>query len=110
MSPYITLALSSLLAVFGQLGIKTGAQNGTLVKAAGSPWLWAGLAGYGFSTLLWVYALTKVPLGAAYAFTALTFVGVYAASFFILKEPATLPKLLGLALVIGGFLVLTKWG
>jgi Membrane transporters of cations and cationic drugs len=104
------LTLSSLLAIFGQLSFKTGAQGGSLVKAAGSPWLWAGLAGYGFSTLLWVYALTKVPLGIAYAFTALTFVGVYVASFFILKEPVTMPKLLGLGLVIGGFLVLTKWG
>jgi Membrane transporters of cations and cationic drugs len=110
MNIYLTLFISSMLAIFGQICIKTGADGGSLLKAVWSPWLWAGLAGYFFSTLLWVYALTRVHLGVAYAFTALTFVGVYVASFFILKESVTVPKILGLVLVVSGFLVLTKWG
>lgn len=110
MHVYFTLSLASLLAIAGQLCIKAGADTGSLTKAVWSPWVWAGLAGYAFSMVLWVYSLTKVPLSVAYAFTTMTFVGVYAASFFILKEPVTAPKLTGLALIVSGFVVLIKWG
>lgn len=110
MNVYLALFLASLLAVAGQLCIKTGAGGGSLSKILWSPWLWAGLAGYFVSMLLWVYALTKAPLGVVYAFTSLTFVGVYVASFFILKEPVTAPKILALALIVSGFIILTKWG
>lgn len=107
---YLILFASSLLAVFGQLCLKLGSGHGALMKILWSPWLWGGLVSYFCSMVLWVYALTKVRLGIAYAFTSLTFVGVYVASFFILKESVTLPKLLALALIVTGFLILTKWG
>lgn len=110
MNAYLTLFLASLLAIAGQLCIKTGSGAGTLTKILWSPWLWGGLAGYFVSMILWVYSLTKVPLGVAYAFTSLTFVGVYIASFFVLKEAVTAPKILALALIVSGFLILTKWG
>lgn len=107
---YLILFASSALAVVGQLCFKFSASAGALAKMVWSPWLWAGLAGYFSSTVLWLYALTRVPLGVAYAFTSLTFVGVYAASFFILKETVTLPKIIALFLIVSGFLILTKWG
>ena len=107
---YTALFISSLLAILGQISMKWGAGAGSLVKVLWSPWLWAGLAAYGGSTILWVYGLSQVRLGIAYAFSSLTFVGVYAASFFILKEPATPIKLVALALILAGFLILIKWG
>ena len=107
---YLFLFTSSCLAVAGQLLFKLGAVPGHWTKLLYSPSLWAGLFCYGCSTALWIYSLTKVQLGVAYAFTSLTFVGVYVASFLILKEPVTAPKLLALGLIVSGFLILTKWG
>lgn len=107
---YLFLCASSLLAIAGQLFLKFGAGAGQWTKIVTSPTLWAGLFCYGCSTVLWVYSLSKVRLGVAYAFTSLTFVGVYTASFFLLKEPVTVPKLVALLLIVTGFLMLTKWG
>ena len=107
---YLFLFASSFLAVAGQLLFKLGAVPGHWTKLIFSPSLWAGLFCYGCSTVLWVYSLTKVRLGVAYAFTSLTFVGVYVATFFILKESVTVPKLIALGLIVAGFLILAKWG
>lgn len=91
----------------GQLLLKFGANAGGWNVLYARPF-WCGLVCYFFSMALWVYGLTKVPLGIAYAFTSLTFVGVYIASFVILKEPVTASKILGLILVVAGFLVLAN--
>lgn len=107
---YLLLLGSSLLAIAGQLFFKLGANAGHWMKIIQSPSLWVGLLCYGSSTVLWVYSLSKVRLGAAYAFTAVTFVGVYIASFVILREAVTVPKVLALLLIVSGFLMLTKWG
>ncbi|MCD8351562.1 MAG: hypothetical protein LUC93_13220 [Planctomycetaceae bacterium] len=107
---YLVLLTSSCLAVMGQLFFKFAVGGGSIAAAITSGWLWSGLASYFCSTMLWLYALSKVQLGVAYAFTSLTFIGVYAASFFILKEPVTLPKIIAIALILTGFLLLAKWG
>lgn len=110
MNIYLLLLTSSILAIVGQLSFKFGAAGGTLSKVLWSPWLWSGLASYFVSMVLWIYSLTKVRLGVAYAFTTLTFVGVYLATFIILKEPVTAPKIAAIGLIITGFLMLAKWG
>ncbi len=57
---------------------------------------------------LWVYALSKVELGQAYPFTALTFVLVFILSFLVLGEAVSRLEVLGLLLTISGFLVMFK--
>lgn len=107
MTPYLTLLTSSCLAIAGQLLLKFGANVGGWAILYSRPFL-GGLACYFLSMVLWIYSLTKVHLGVAYAFTSLTFVGVYIASFVILKEPVTTPKILALALIVTGFLILAN--
>lgn len=106
---YLLLFLSSCLAIAGQILFKIGSGLGDWVRVIFSPQLIGGMVCYFISMVLWIYSLQKVPLGVAYAFTTLTFVGVYAASFVILKEPPTIPKLIGLFLIVSGFVVLVKW-
>ncbi len=110
MHSYVVLLTASVLAILGQICIKWGAGAGTLAKIVWSPWLWGGLAAYAVSMVLWVWALTQVRLGIAYAFTCVTFVGVYIASFIILKEAVTPIKIVALGLIVCGFLMLAKWG
>ena len=64
----------------------------------------AGLGSYVGSTLLWLVALSRAHLNFVYPFTALTFVLVMVASSIIFKEPVTLVKVLGFALIAGGIL------
>lgn len=75
-----------------------------------SPGLWLGMMLYVTSAGLWVYALSKTELGLVYIFTALTFVLVYISSFLLLGEAVTVPKLLGLGLILAGFFVLFLFG
>lgn len=106
---YYLLFLSSAMAAAGQLLFKLGASRGgwEIIK---SPVLWAGGACYFISTVLWIYALSKVDLSVVYPFTALTFVMVFILCFLVLHEAATPMKLLGLCLILGGFLVMFKSG
>lgn len=109
MHTYPILFAASILAVAGQVLFKLGS-NPSGWRIIQSPTIWGGLACYLLGTALWIYALSGVRLGVAYAFTSLTFVGVYAACFFILKETVTPVKIVGLLLILSGFLVLAKWG
>jgi len=104
--PYLILLLSSLLAVAGQILFKLGAQNATHLGMFINPRLFFGLCAYGSSTLLWIFALSKLPLNIAYAFTALTFLLVYTLSAFYLHEAISLQGWLGLAAILVGFLLL----
>ena len=107
---YYLLFLSSATAAAGQLLFKQGASGRAGLEIIKSPVLWAGGACYFISTVLWIYALSKVDLSIVYPFTALTFVMVFILCFLILGEPATPMKLLGIFLILGGFLVMFKAG
>ena len=50
-------------------------------------------------------AMTRFDLSYAYPFTSLSFVLVLALSVHLFNEPVSLPKVLGLALIISGIIV-----
>ncbi len=91
----------------GQILLKLGANRGgwDIVKA---PQFWCGGFCYFLGAALWVYALSRVELGQAYPFTALTFVLVFILSALVLGETVSRLELLGLLLIISGFLVMFK--
>ncbi|UQZ88258.1 hypothetical protein C4J81_03140 [Deltaproteobacteria bacterium Smac51] len=108
-SAYYFLTLSSATAAVGQILLKLGASRGgwEILKA---PQFWGGGFCYFISFVLWVYALSKVELGMAYPFTALTFVMVFLLSFLVLGESVSRMELLGIMLILSGFLVMFKAG
>ena len=65
-----------------------------------------GLGGYGISTLLWMYCLSKLPLRVVYPYTALTFVLVVAGAVLIFGERAGWRAGAGTLLVLGGLLMI----
>ena len=67
----------------------------------------AGMGAYGISTILWIFTLAKLPLSRVYAFTVLTFLLVYLASFVLLGEPLRAPVIIGATLVLSGLVVIT---
>ena len=65
---------------------------------------------YALSMLCWLLALRDLPLGRAYSLLSVSYALVYllAASLPVFHESFTLPKTLGVALVIGGVLTINS--
>jgi drug/metabolite transporter (DMT)-like permease len=74
MTPKLLAALvaSSSCAACGQILLKLGAGGREGLSAFLNPSVAAGLALYGAGVVLWLYALTKLPLFVVYPFTMVT--------------------------------------
>jgi multidrug transporter EmrE-like cation transporter len=102
--PLALLVVSTLLAAAGQILLKMGATGSRELTDFLNLRVLTGLGFYGVSTLLWIWALSKVPLSMAYSFTALTFLMVFLGSLLIVKESVGLLTFAGVALIVSGFL------
>jgi multidrug transporter EmrE-like cation transporter len=103
--PMIALLVAACLAAIGQLCLKAGATGAVRPTDFMNARLAVGLAAYAAGTLVWIWALSKVPLSIAYGFTALTFVLVFLGSGQILGEKISLTTGAGLLAILFGFLL-----
>jgi len=115
----LLLLLSVLFAGSGQVLFKKGMSRVQDISFTGniagiikmvfsvvfSPLVFSGLILYGLSTLLWLFALSKTQLNYAYPFTALTFILVMLASYFIFSEAIPVNRLIGVGIIVIGVLV-----
>lgn len=99
---HVVLTVAALFAALGQVLLKLGAHGREGLLAFANPWVLAGLSAYGLSTLLWLHGLAKLPLRVVYPYTALTFVCVYLAAFFVFGERPSLRGLIGVGLIMVG--------
>jgi drug/metabolite transporter (DMT)-like permease len=108
--PFLALALlGAVLAAFGQISLKYGADGRTVLWDFLNFWIMLGLALYLAGTVCWILALSKVPLTVLYPFTALTFVLVNVFAVALLGERLSARAIGGTALVLLGlFLVATS--
>jgi multidrug transporter EmrE-like cation transporter len=70
--------------------------------------LWIGLSCYGVSVLLWLGALSRVPVSVAYPMLSAGYVVNAIAAAFLFGEALTVPKVVGILLVIAGVVVLAR--
>lgn len=114
---HIYIFLPIILTVYGQLVIKWQ------VKAAGvfpiepidkiwfilrlllNPWVISCFATAFLSALAWMAAMTKFPLSYAYPFMSLSFVFVVGLSAVFFQDSITLPKAVGIILIIAGLII-----
>lgn len=73
-----------------------------------SPPFWAGIFCYAGSLCVWVAALTKAPVSTAYPMLSLGYVVVAAVSVAWLGESLTPAKLLGIALICSGVVLVSR--
>jgi len=99
----------------GQLLWKTGISHATLsfsplgiIKLIFSPFIFAGLLIYIFTTVLWFYILSRVQLSTAYPMQSLCYVFTAVISFFIFKEGIATVKWLGLILITAGAFLVSR--
>lgn len=106
---YILLGGSMLLAILGQFLLKRGILASTLspnldsiIKTIFSPFVLVGFIVYGISSIIWLFVLQKFPLSVAYPALSLTYVVIVILSVFLLKEPFTSLKVIGMLLIVLG--------
>lgn len=89
-------------AAIGQLLFRVGARDRIDLVAFINPYTIGGLVFYAAGTVAWIYALSKEQMVTVYAFTALTFVLVYAGGVILLGEHINAWKSVGISLVVIG--------
>jgi multidrug transporter EmrE-like cation transporter len=70
--------------------------------------LWIGLTCYGVSVVLWLGALSRVPVSVAYPMLSAGYVVNAIAAAFLFGEALTVPKIAGILLVVAGVVVLAR--
>lgn len=116
--PLSLALLCVLLSALAQLAMKTGMSSAASSAAGGvgqtygqaltSAWVWAGLALYGLSAVLWLWVLSRLDVGLAYPLVSLGFVLTMVAGVFWLGEPWSWQRVAGAALIVAGVLLLAS--
>jgi len=118
----LAIFISIFLAVVGQLLLKMGMLRvgkfsfniSTLVhqytRILLNPFVIAGLFAFFISMLIWLYVLSRMELSFAYPFVALNYVLILLGSYFLLKETITLPKMIGVVVIIIGVYLVARGG
>jgi multidrug transporter EmrE-like cation transporter len=70
--------------------------------------LWIGLSFYGVSVVLWLGALSRVPVSVAYPMLSAGYVVNAIAAAFLFGEALSLSKTVGIVLIIAGVVVLAR--
>lgn len=115
------ILISVTLAAVAQVTLKAGMNNVTeanggelaltgdsLKQIATNVWVWAGLAIFAVSAVLWLFALSRASLSFAYPFAALGYVIIVAASILFLGEHVPLLGWVGVALIVLGIVLIAQ--
>lgn len=70
--------------------------------------LWIGLSFYGISVLLWLGALSRVPVSIAYPMLSIGYIVNAVAAVFLFSEALSVPKVAGILLIVAGVVVLAR--
>ena len=96
--------MNSLVTTYGKLQLSVD----TLLHMASNPLLIVGIAIFGISTLLWLFALAKADLSFAYPFLSLTYLAVLIGGAFLFGDKVTIPRVLGFAVIIVGVWIVAR--
>ena len=107
------------LTALAQIMLKTGMSSPAIQQAMGegvrqvywlalgSPMIWGGMVCFGASAGLWLLVLTRLDVSTAYPLTSLGLVLTAFAGVYWLGESISLHKMVGMALIVIGVLVLS---
>jgi len=82
--------------------------GGSVVILIKSLPFWTGMVCYGASVCVWLAALSKAPVSTAYPMLSLGYVVVAAVSVLWLGESMTPAKVLGIVLICGGVILVSR--
>jgi drug/metabolite transporter (DMT)-like permease len=114
------LCCGVLLNALAQLGLKAATERtGPLVAGNAAmlrrsleiltvPWLWAALACYGFSVIVWVVGLSRVPVSQAYPLLSLGYVLNVGLAWWLLGETPNMMRVAGIGVIVFGVVLVAK--
>lgn len=116
---YFFIALTIAFTVYGQIVLKwkvaelapSGLQledAAAVIRVVFNPWVISAFAAAFAASLCWMAAISKLPLSKAYPFMALSFPTVAVLAVLIFREQLNLPKVLGIAFIVLGAIVLSR--
>jgi multidrug transporter EmrE-like cation transporter len=105
---YGQLILKWRIASFGSLPADTPEKLRFLIALLFDPTIFSGFAAAFLASLAWMAAMTKFDLSHAYPFMSINFVVVLFLSGWLLNEPVTFQKALGILLIVFGTIVAAR--
>ncbi|WP_422012349.1 DMT family transporter [Reyranella sp.] len=105
---YVALAIGILAGIGGQILLKTGADAPDFVSQLLRPSTIAGLALYGSAAFLYIVALRKIPVSVAFPSVSLSYAIVAVAGHFLFGEPFGIKQIGGIALIVGGVVLINQ--
>lgn len=94
------------LAHYSDFGLET--LRGSIVTLGTSAPFWMGMVCYGASLCVWLAALSKAPVSTAYPMLSLGYVAVAGVSVLWLGETLSPAKILGIALICAGVVLVSR--
>ncbi len=117
---YLYILLTIVLTVYGQIAIKwqmlkvgnlpepLPEKINFLIHLLLHPWILSALLAAFMASFCWMAAMTKFDLSHAYQFMSLNFVIVLLLSGWLLNEPLSVQKVLGVTLIVFGTVVAAR--
>lgn len=105
---YGQLILKWRIAKFGTLPTDLFEKLKFLISLLFDPAIFSGFFAAFLASLAWMAAMTKFDLSHAYPFMSLNFVVVLLLSGWLLNEPVTLLRVLGIVLIVCGTVVAAR--
>jgi drug/metabolite transporter (DMT)-like permease len=99
------VCMTAAQVMFKLAGNDLAIYMGDVSSFGSNPWLWAGLLSSAAGMACWILTLRKLPLAAAYPWTALIYVITPLVSAVMFGEVLSARYLLGLACIVGGVLL-----
>ena len=105
---YGQLILKYRIVRFGPMPHETWDKLRFLISLLFDPLIFSCFLAAFLASLAWMAAMTKFDLSHAYPFMSLNFVIVLFLSAWLLSEPMTLSKIIGIALIVAGTIVAAR--
>lgn len=105
---YGQLILKWRIAQFGSFPTSSMEKIKFLLSILFDPAVFSGFIAAFLASFAWMVVLTKFELSYAYPFMSLNFVAVLLLSQWLLSEPITLQKVLGVSLIVIGTIVAAR--
>lgn len=105
---YGQLILKYRIVRFGPMPQETWEKLRFLIGLLFDPLIFSGFLAAFLASLSWMAAMTKFDLSHAYPFMSLNFVIVLFLSAWLLSEPMTLSKVIGIAFIVAGTIVAAR--
>ncbi|MDO9146198.1 EamA family transporter [Hydrogenophaga sp.] len=105
---YGQLILKWRMVQLGEMPIASAEKLRYLLVAVFDPAIFSGFVAAFLASLAWMAAMTKFELSYAYPLMSLNFVIVLILSAWLLHEPVTLNKTIGIILIVAGTVIASR--